>query len=151
LFGAALPAKIEHDVPHRTAALGPTGPSAKEVSLNARDLALAIAHAALDKQAQSIDIIDVSEKVDYTIYIVICSGRSERQVDAIASGVETALKKLKQFPLGVEGRETNCWVLMDYGDVVFHVFEDRTRGFYDLDGLWIDAVRVPIREAAGAG
>lgn len=118
--------------------------------MDARDLALAIAHAALDKQALSIDIIDVSEKVDYTCYLVICSGRSERQVDAITAGVEAALKQLKQYPLGVEGRETNTWVLMDYGDVVFHVFEDRTRGFYDLDGLWIDAVRVPIRRAAGA-
>jgi ribosome-associated protein len=119
--------------------------------LDAKDLALAIAHAALDKQALSIDIIDVSQKVDYTSYIVICSGRSERQVDAIAQNVETSLKQLKQYPLGVEGRETNAWVLMDYGDVVFHVFEDNTRGFYDLDGLWIDANRLPIREAAGIG
>jgi ribosome-associated protein len=119
--------------------------------LDARDLALAIAHAALDKQAQSIDIIDVSKKVDYTSFIVICSGRSERQVDAIATGVEQALKSNQQYALGVEGRDTNTWVLMDYGDVVFHVFEDLTRGFYDLDGLWIDAVRVPIRDAAGAG
>ena len=119
--------------------------------MESRDLALAIAHAALDKQALSIDIIDVSEKVDYTTFIVICSGRSERQVDAIVSGVEGALKKLEQFPLGVEGRESKSWVLMDYGDVVFHVFEDHTRGFYDLDGLWIDAVRVPIRDAASSG
>lgn len=118
--------------------------------MDARDLALAIAHAALDKQALSIDIIDVSEKVDYTSYIVICSGRSERQVDAITSGVEAALKKLQQYPMGVEGRESNSWVLMDYGDVVFHAFEDHTRGFYDLDGLWIDAVRVPMRDAVGA-
>jgi ribosome-associated protein len=119
--------------------------------LDAKDLALAIAHAALDKQAQSIEIIDVSQKVDYTSFIVICSGRSERQVDAIISGVELALKQHEQYPLGVEGRDTNTWVLMDYGDVVFHAFEDRTRGFYDLDGLWIDAVRVPIRNVAGAG
>jgi len=119
--------------------------------LESKDLALAIAHAALDKQALSIDIIDVSQKVDYTSFIVICSGRSERQVDAIISGVETALKQLEQYPLGVEGRATNSWVLMDYGDVVFHVFEDQTRGFYDLDGLWIDAVRIPIRDSAGTG
>lgn len=94
--------------------------------------------------------MDVDQKVDYASYIVICSGRSDRQVDAIASAVETSLKKEGVFPLGVEGRSGNQWVLMDYGDVIFHVFEERTRGFYDLDGLWIDAVRVPIRKAAGA-
>jgi len=116
--------------------------------LDAKELALQIAGTALDKQALSIEIMDVDEKVDYTSYIVICSGRSERQVDAIATGVEAALKKAGIFPLGVEGRSSKQWVLMDFGDVVFHVFEERTRGFYDLDGLWIDATRVPLRQAA---
>jgi ribosome-associated protein len=118
--------------------------------LDAKELALKIASAALDKQALTIEIIDVGTKVDYASYIVICSGRSERQVDAISTGVETALKRERVFPLGVEGREANQWVLMDYGDVVFHVFEDHTRGFYDLEGLWIDAARVPLRCASGA-
>jgi ribosome-associated protein len=118
--------------------------------LDAKELALKIASAALDKQALTIEIIDVGSKADYASYIVICSGRSERQVDAIATGVETSLKKERVFPLGVEGREANQWVLIDYGDVVFHVFEDHTRGFYDLDGLWIDAARLPLRCASGA-
>lgn len=118
--------------------------------MDAKELALKIASAALDKQALTIEIIDVGTKVDYASYIVICSGRSERQVDAIADAVEAALKQLKLYPLGVEGREANQWVLMDYGDVVFHIFEDHTRGFYDLDGLWIDAARVPLRAASGA-
>jgi ribosome-associated protein len=118
--------------------------------LDAKELALKIASAALDKQALTIEIIDVGNKVDYASYIVICSGRSERQVDAIATAVEAALKAQRVYPLGVEGREANQWVLMDYGDVVFHVFEDHNRGFYDLDGLWIDAARVPLRAAAGA-
>jgi len=118
--------------------------------LDAKELALKIASAALDKQALTIEIIDVGTKVDYASYIVICSGRSERQVDAIATAVETGLKQQKIYPLGVEGREANQWVLMDYGDVVFHIFEDHTRGFYDLDGLWIDAARVPLRCASGA-
>jgi ribosome-associated protein len=118
--------------------------------LDAKQLALAIADAALDKQALSIEIIDVAGKVDYTDYIVICSGRSERQVDAIAAAVDRALGELGVHAIGTEGRDSNTWVLMDYGEVVFHAFEDRTRGFYDLDGLWIDAVRVPLRRAAGA-
>ena len=118
--------------------------------MEAKELALLVARTALDKQALSTEIVDVDRKVDYASYIVICSGRSERQVDAIASAVEMALKKEEVYPLGVEGRSLNQWVLMDYGDVVFHVFEESTRGFYDLDGLWIDAARVPIRSAVGA-
>ncbi len=118
--------------------------------MDAKELALKIANAALEKQALTIEIIDVDTKVDYASFIVICSGRSERQVDAIASAVEGGLKKEQIYALGVEGREANRWVLMDYGDVVLHIFEDHTRGFYDLDGLWIDAQRVPLRVASGA-
>ena len=116
--------------------------------MEGKELALAIADMALEKHAQALEIINVSEKVDYTSFLVICSGRSERQVEAIISGVETALKRQSIYPLGVEGRQLNQWVLMDYDDVVFHVFEDRNRGFYDLDSLWIDAERLPLRKTA---
>ena len=115
-----------------------------------KELALLIAEAALDKQAKSLEIIDVSDKVDYTYYIVICSSNSERHVEALTSAVEVALKEKNIYPLGVEGRQANQWVLMDYGDVIFHVFEDHRRGLYDLDTLWIDADRIPLRKAAGA-
>ena len=115
--------------------------------MEAKKLALVIADVALDKQAQSIEIINVTGKVDYTDFIVICSGRSERQVEAIVSGVEAALKAESVFPVGVEGRQANQWVLMDYDDVVLHVFEDERRGFYDLDSLWIDAERLPVGQA----
>ena len=110
-----------------------------------KQLALAIADAALEKQAIATEIINVRHKVDYADYVVICSGQSERQVDAIISGVEQSLKQQKVYPLGVEGKQNCQWVLMDFGDVIFHVFEDQNRGFYDLDGLWIDAQRVPLR------
>lgn len=111
---------------------------------------MTIAAVALDKQAQSIEIIDVSGKVDYTSYLVICSGRSERHVESLINAVEKALKEKGIHPLGVEGRQANQWVLMDFDDAIFHVFEDHRRGFYDLDSLWIDAERVPLRQAAGA-
>lgn len=115
--------------------------------MEAKKLALAIADVALDKQALALEIINVTGKVDYTDYVVICSGRSERQVEAIVSAVETALKAQSVYPLGVEGRQANHWVLLDYDDVVFHVFEDERRGFYDLDSLWIDAERLPVGRA----
>ena len=109
-----------------------------------KNLALTIANAALEKHAQSLEIINVEGKVSYTDFIVICSGRSQRQVEAIIDGVESDLKKEKVHALGVEGRQNCQWVLMDFGDVIFHAFEDQKRGFYDLDGLWIDAARVPV-------
>ena len=115
----------------------------------AKELALNIAKVALDKQAESLEIIDVSGKVDYASFIVICSGRSERHVEALVSAVEAELKKSKIYPLGVEGREAKQWILMDYDDVILHIFEDRRRGFYDLDSLWIDAERVPLRRVSG--
>ncbi len=118
--------------------------------MEAKELALTIAEVALDKQAEAIEIIDVSTKVDYTNYIVICSARSGPHVDALVTAVEVALKKKEIYPMGVEGKQAKQWVLMDYTDVVFHIFEDARRGFYDLDSLWIDATRVPLRRAAGA-
>jgi ribosome-associated protein len=129
---------------------GPTGPFDREHGLDAKELALTIADAALDKQALSLEIIDVNDKVDYTRYIVICSGRSGPHVDAVADAVEAVLKRSQVYALGVEGRDSHRWVLMDFEDVIFHVFERDTRGYYDLEGLWIDAVRIPLRQAAGA-
>lgn len=118
--------------------------------LDAKELALTVAGIALDKQAIALEIIDVSNKVDYTRYLVICSGRSERHVDALCSAVEQGMRERGIRPLGVEGRQANQWVLVDYDDIILHVFEDTRRGFYDLDGLWIDADRVPLRAAVGA-
>ncbi len=119
--------------------------------MESKELALKIAGCALEKHASSIDIIYVGDKVDYATYLVICSGRSDRQVEAIADGVEAVLKAKKIFPLGIEGRESKQWVLMDFNDVVFHVFNEHARGFYDLDGLWIDAARLPMKKASGLG
>lgn len=108
-----------------------------------KQLALEIAKAALDKQAEALEIINVTGKSSYADFIIICSGRSTRQVEAIVDGVHSELKRQKVHPLGFEGRQHCQWVLVDFGDVVFHVFEDTKRGFYDLEGLWIDAERVP--------
>ena len=108
-----------------------------------RDLALQVAEAALDKKASRIEIIDVRGKVDYTDYVVVMSGRSDRQVAAIARGIEETLKKDHgQRCSGVEGLPQGNWVLLDFGDVVAHIFHQETRGYYDLEALWLDADRV---------
>ncbi len=118
----------------------------ERIIVEPKDLALFIAKSALDKQALSVEIINVEGKTSYTDYLVICSGRSVRHVEAITDGVEMDIKKEKVYPLGVEGRQSGEWILMDYGDVIFHIFEDNKRGFYDLEGLWIDAKRIPNPE-----
>ena len=108
-----------------------------------RELALKIAEAALDKKATRIEIIDVRGKVNYTDYVIVMSGRSDRQVAAIARGVEEDLKlKHGARCFGVEGLPQGNWVLLDFGDVVVHIFHRDTRGYYDLEALWLDADRV---------
>lgn len=112
-----------------------------------RQLTLAIAAAGMEKKAMNIEIIDVREKVDYTDYVMVMSGRSSRQVAAIARGIERELKTNHATRcLGVEGLPTANWVLMDFGDVVVHVFHDDMRGYYDLESLWMDAGRVELPE-----
>ncbi len=109
-----------------------------------RDLALQIAHAALDKKAQDVEIIDVTGKVDYADYVVVMSATSDRQANAIAKNIDTEMSKQKQKANSIEGLPQGAWVLMDYGDVVVHIFHEDTRGYYDLEALWYDAERVEI-------
>jgi ribosome-associated protein len=125
-------------------------PGASLASDEARELAVAIAIAALDKKASGLEILDVAGKVDYADFLVLMTGRSDRQVAALAQGIEDALRKKNRRPLSVEGMQKASWVLMDFGDVVVHVFQDDARSNYDIDSLWLDARRVPVPLPAGA-
>ena len=110
-----------------------------------RQMALNIAAAALDKKALNVEIIDVRGKVDYADYIVLMSGRSDRQVNAIAQGVQRELRTNHGARChGIEGLPQGHWALMDFGDVVVHVFHRDMRGYYDLEALWMDAARVEV-------
>ena len=108
-----------------------------------RTLALAIAGAALEHKALNVQIIDVRGKVDYSDYVVVMSGRSDRQVAALARNIEQTIEGRGSRCLGVEGLPHASWLLMDYADVIVHIFHEDTRGYYDLENLWIDAARVP--------
>lgn len=109
-----------------------------------KTLALTIVEGAMDKKALAIEVIDVRDKVDYTDYVVVMSGRSDRQVNAIAKSVQQHVKQQMGIHcLGVEGLPQGQWALMDFGDVVAHVFHEDTRGYYDLESLWMDAARLP--------
>jgi ribosome-associated protein len=108
-------------------------------------IALAIAEAGLEKKAVNVQIIDVVGKVDYADYLVVMSGRSDRQVSALAKGIAQDVEEgTGQRCMGVEGLPQGSWVLMDFSDVVVHIFHDDVRGYYDLESLWIDAARVPV-------
>ena len=109
----------------------------------ARELARKIAVLALDKKALDVVILDVRGMTSYADYFVIASGESDRQVTAIGEHIEVSLKKENdsERPIGTEGRETGNWVLLDYGEVVAHLFFNEQRAFYDLEGLWADAPR----------
>jgi ribosome-associated protein len=110
----------------------------------ARSLAILIAGAALEKKAVSVEVLDVAGRVDYADFLVLMTGRSDRQVQAIAQGIEEELKKHGKRPQSVEGLPHASWVLMDYSDVVVHVFQDEARSAYDLEGLWMDARRLEV-------
>jgi ribosome-associated protein len=127
----------------RRRSVPPPAPAASEKS---QKLAIAIAAAGLDKKAVGVEVIDVSGRVDYADFLVIMTGTSDRHVHAIAMGIEEALKRQKISALSVEGLSTASWVLMDFDDIVVHVFQEETRRIYDIEGLWVDAGRLRVAE-----
>ncbi|MFL5321382.1 MAG: ribosome silencing factor [Myxococcaceae bacterium] len=111
----------------------------------AKALAKRISELALDKKALDVVILDVRGMTSYADYFVIASGESERQVSALAEHIEVTLKNEQEVrALGTEGRETGNWVLLDFGEVVVHLFYSEQRAFYDLEGLWADAARETV-------
>jgi ribosome-associated protein len=116
----------------------------QEPSSKSRELAIALAAAGIDKKALGIEVLDVTGKVDYADFLVIMTGRSDRHVHAIATGLEEAMRQRKAAPLSMEGLGGATWVLIDFGDVVVHVFQEEARALYDIEGLWIDASRIPV-------
>ena len=111
-----------------------------------REIAIAAARAAADKQAVDVTILDVSGLIVITDYFVICSGTSDRQVKTLVEEVERAVRGLGERPVRREGEADASWVLLDYVDVVVHVFAQEEREYYDLERLWSDAPRVPWSE-----
>jgi ribosome-associated protein len=115
-----------------------------------REIAILIATAGIEKKASGLEVIDVAGRVDYADFLVLMSGRSDRHVTALASSIEEALRKRNKRALAVEGLPHANWVLMDFGDVVVHVFQDDARSAYDIDALWMDARRVPVPLGEGS-
>ncbi len=99
----------------------------------------AAAAAALDRKARDVRVLELADVSDFTDYFVICSGANARQVSAIAEAVEARLRSGGARPLHLEGAGRGQWVLLDYGDVIVHVFDPERRELYRLERLWSDA------------
>ena len=115
-----------------------------------RELAVTAARAAAEKLAERIVILDVRELIVITDYFVVVSGSSDRQVKSIAEDVEEALRSLGAKPVRREGELEAHWMLLDFIDIVVHVFAEEERDFYDLERLWADAPRVDWDDDAAA-
>jgi ribosome-associated protein len=107
--------------------------------------------AAIEKKALDPVLLELREISSFTDYFLLLSGKSDRQVQAIAKAIEEALDKRGIRPLGQEGILGGKWVLLDYEDVVVHIFLDPVRKFYDLEGLWIDAPRIDLQKGVNLG
>ena len=104
-------------------------------------------HSAGEKKAFKTIALDLREVASFTEFFIITSGANQRQVQAIADEIDEQLnKQLKTKPVRTEGYASAEWVLMDYGDFIVHIFEQKARDFYDLERLWRDAGRVEIPE-----
>lgn len=112
-----------------------------EISLAKAFLAV---QAAANKKAEVMKILDLREISSFTDYFVVCSGHSDRQVQAIADSIVIQLKEDGFMPISVEGYREGRWIVVDFGDVVIHVFMDALRDYYDIEELWHDARKVPI-------
>ena len=117
-------------------------PAKKNVT---RERLILCINAVLQKKAKDILVLNLSKLSAFTDYMIICSGTSEREVQAIAQAIQLFLKKADIRPLGVEGEANGQWVLLDYDDVVISVFYEPFRTFYDLENLW-DAPRMQVDE-----
>ncbi len=117
---------------------------------DSRRMAVAAARAAGSKQAADIVILDVHDLIVITDFFVIATGTSDRQVKTIVEEVEKALRETGMKPLRREGETEAQWVLLDYVDVVVHVFSKEQREYYDLERLWRDAPRVEWEEQGAA-
>jgi len=109
---------------------------------------------ALEKKAENLSIIEIGGLSSIADDIIICSGASDRQVQAVAHYIIDELTQQGEKPLGMEGIAEGRWALIDYGDVIVHIFHEPVREYFDLEGLWADAPRVDLEgvdDVAGGG
>jgi ribosome-associated protein len=119
---------------------------AQKSSLTSDGLVELAARTLVDNKGQEVLILDVRGLSSLWDFFIICSGGSKRHVQALAQHLQEALGQAGVKPLGVEGLEEGTWVLLDYVDVVIHLFTKPLREFYDLEGLWVEATRLSVKD-----
>lgn len=116
----------------------------KKKEPDSRKRVLLCINASLEKKAKELVILNVKDISAFTDYFLIMSGTSDRQVRAIADTIQENLKLAGILPLGIEGEAAGQWILMDYDDVIIHIFIETIRSFYDLERLWTEAPRMLV-------
>lgn len=111
---------------------------------DSKDKALIIGNSALEKKAENVVVLEMQKASSFCDYFVVTGASSFKQTIAIADHIEESLSKNRIEPHHIEGRKDGQWILLDYGDVIAHVFYDETRKFYDLERLWGDAKRIEL-------
>ena len=111
---------------------------------SSKELAKLCARAAIEKKAEDPVILDVRKLCSFTDFFVILSGRSTRHVQGLAETIEEELRSKRLSTTKAEGLNEGTWVLLDYNDIVVHIFYSETRKFYDIEGLWHDAPRISL-------
>jgi ribosome-associated protein len=124
-------------------------PARKETSADrARELALVVARVAEETRGTDVRVLDLREITPVFDYFVIATGSSRRQMHAMADEIETVLKKEhKDRKRGAEGYEEGRWIVLDYGNVMVHLFDAEARAYWDIEQLWSDAKQVPVPSA----
>jgi len=116
-------------------------------ALDSIEKALAAARAASDKKAHQIVLLDMRKRSVLTDVFVICHGESSTQMQAIADHISRRLREMRVRPHHIEGEAGNAiWILMDYGDIVVHIFNRESRDYYGLEQLWLDAERIKFED-----
>jgi ribosome-associated protein len=129
----------------------PSEPPAASVRDPARDLAVAAARVAEETRGTDVSVLDLRGITPVFDYFVIATGSSRRQMHAMADEIEAVLKKeFHDRKRGGEGYEEGRWIVLDYGNVMVHLFDAEARAYWDLEQLWSDAKRVPLPEAGAA-
>ena len=114
--------------------------------MESKEMAMKIAKLLDERKAIDVQVIDIALKSSFADYFVMASGGSERQMAALVDNIEELLEPEGVFPKSVEGTRSSGWILMDYGDVVIHIFDEENRLFYDLERIWRDGKEIQVEE-----
>ncbi|MBI5674737.1 MAG: ribosome silencing factor [Nitrospirae bacterium] len=113
---------------------------------DSKEKALKAANTAVDKKAADTVILELTDLSTIADYFIICTGENPAQIKAISEAIKEGFQKKNILPIGIEGLKFVRWVLMDYGDIIVHIFSREARNFYELERFWIDAPRIPLEE-----